>query len=123
MNHNTLRFALNDSTTTNHNQPWSTLFFRKFLENKKFKQNFISKFYEHLNVTFQSVRVTNTIDSLADIIAPEIPGHINRWKNEADYLYQNIEEWKKELEVLRDFSKKRTEIVRSHLQKEFMEAL
>jgi len=123
LNHNTLRFALNDSTTTNHNQPWSTLFFRKFLENKKFKQNFISKFYEHLNVTFQSVRVTNTIDSLADIIAPEIPGHINRWKNEADYLYQNIEEWKEELEVLRDFSKKRTEIVRSHLQKEFIEAL
>lgn len=119
LSHNTLRFALNDSPTTNHNQPSSTLLFRKFLDNEKFKQNFTSKFYEHLNVTFQSERVISIIDSLANNIAQEIPQHINRWKNEADYLFQSIEEWEKELEVLRDFSRKRPEIVRSHLQKEF----
>ena len=119
LSHNTLRFALNDSPTTNHNQPWSTLIFRKFLENQKFKQNFTSKFYEHLNVTFQSERVITIIDSLANKIAQEIPQHINRWKNEADYLFQSIEDWEKELEVLRNFSRKRPEIVRSHLEKEF----
>ena len=119
LNHNTLQFALNDSVTSNHNQAWSTLLFRKFLENKKFKKKFISKFDEHLNITFQSSRVINIIDSLANNIAPEIPKHIDRWKNEADYLFQSIEDWEKELEILRDFSRKRPDIVRSHLKEEF----
>ena len=52
-------------------------------------------------------------------IIKEIPKHIDRWKNEADYLFQSTEDWEKELEILRDFSRKRPDIVRSHLKEEF----
>jgi len=38
--HNTLKFALNDSISKNHNKPWSTLLFRKFLENDQFKKDY-----------------------------------------------------------------------------------
>ena len=69
--HNTLQFVLNDSATTHHNQPWSTLLFRKFLNNEQFKQEFIRKFVKHLEVTFHPERVVKTIDSLAANIIDE----------------------------------------------------
>lgn len=117
--HNTLKFALNDSISKNHNKPWSTLLFRKFLENDQFKKDFVKKFYLHLNTIFKTERVLVVIDSLASNVASEMPKHIDRWKKEADYFLQSIDDWERELEILRDFARKRPEIVKSHLQREF----
>ena len=119
--HNTLRFALNDSTTRHHNQAWSTLLFRKFLNNEQFKQEFIRKFVQHLEVTFYPERVVSVIDSLAANIEDEMPRHIDRWKDDADYALQSIEDWQLELEVLRAFALQRPSIVRTHLQMNFKE--
>ncbi len=121
VNHNTLQFALNDSVTTHHNQAWSTLLFRKFLKNEQFKQEFIRKFVQHLELTFHPKRVVRTIDSLATNIKVEMPRHIHRWKDEADYALQNIEDWQLELDVLRAFALQRPAIVRTHLQMHFKE--
>jgi len=119
LNHNTLQFVLNDSATTHHNQPWSTLLFRKFLNNEQFKQEFIRKFANHLEVTFHPERVVKTIDSLAANIIDEMPRHIDRWKDEADYALQSVEDWQSELDVLRSFALQRPAIVRTHLQMQF----
>ena len=121
LEHNTLQYVLNDSATTYHNQEWSTLLFRKFLQNERFKQEFIRKFTQHLEVTFKSDRVIETIDSLVSNIENEMPQHINRWKSEADYALQTMGDWKEELEMLRNFARKRPEIVRRHLQMHFKE--
>ena len=120
--HNTLQFALNDSATTHHNQAWSTLLFRKFLNNEQFKQEFIRKFAQHLEVTFHPERVVSVIDSLAANIEDEMPRHIYRWKGEADYALQSVEDWYLELEVLRAFALQRPSIVSTHLQMHFKEA-
>ena len=117
--HNTLQFALNDSATTYQNQDWSTLLFRKFLNNEQFKQEFIRKFVQHLEVTFHPERVVRTIDSLAANIKDEIPMHIHRWKDEADYALQSVEDWQSELDVLRSFALQRPAIVITHLQMQF----
>ena len=119
--HNTLQFALNYSATTHHNQDWSTLLFRKFLNNEKFKQEFIRKFAQHLELTFHPGRVVRTIDSLAANIKDEIPYHIDRWKDEADYALQSVEDWQLELDVLRAFALERPAIVRTHLKMYFKE--
>ena len=117
--HNTLLFALNDSATTHHNQAWSTLLFRKFLNNEQFKQEFIRKFAQHLEVTFHSERVVSVIDSLAANIEDEMPKHIDRWKEEAYYALQSVEDWQSELDVMRSFALQRPAIVRTHLQMQF----
>ena len=49
------------------------LLFRKFLNNEQFKQEFIRKFANHLDVTFHPDRVVMTIDSLSANISDEIP--------------------------------------------------
>ena len=117
--HNTLQFVLNDSATIHHNQAWSTLLFRKFLNNEQFKQEFIRKFAQHLEVTFHPERVVRTIDSLAANIKDEMPRHIYRWKDEADYALQSVEDWQSELDVLRSFALQRPAIVRTHFQMQF----
>ena len=119
VNHNTLQFVLNDSATTHHNQPWSTLLFRKFLNNEQFKQEFIRKFVKHLEVTFHPERVVKTIDSLAANIKDEMPRHIDRWKDEADYALQSVEDWQSELDFMKSFALQRPTIVRKHLQMQF----
>lgn len=116
LEHNTLLFALNDSATTHHNQPWSTLLFRKFMHNAQFKQDFIRKFAQHLEETFHPDKVLKTIDSLAAGIENEMPQHIERWKYDAEYAIQSIEDWQGELEVLRHFARKRPDIVREQLK-------
>ena len=93
--------------------------FRKFLNNEQFKQEFIRKFAQHLEVTFHPDIVVRTIDSLAANIEDEMPRHIDRWKNEANYALQSVEDWQLELDVLRAFALQRPAIVRAHLQMYF----
>ena len=60
-----------------------------------------------------------TIDSLSANILDEIPRHIDRWKDEADYALQSVEDWQSELDVIRSFALQRPAIVRTHLQMQF----
>ena len=75
--------------------------------------------YNHLEVTFHPERVVRTIDSLSANILDEIPMHIDRWKDEADYALQSVEDWQSELDVLRSFALQRPAIVRTHLKMKF----
>ena len=50
-------------------------------------------------------------------IENEMPQHIERWKNKADYAIQSMDDWKNEIVVLRNFAKKRPAIIREYLKK------
>jgi hypothetical protein len=117
--HNTLKYALNDSATMHHNPIWSTFMFRNLLKNTQFKQEFIRKFAQHLQTTFQPKRVHEVIDSLSAVIAPEMPQHIERWKKTAPYALQSMEQWGWQLQELKDFATKRPAIVEKQLQEQF----
>ena len=119
VNHNTIKFALNDSTTTFHNQAWSTLLFRSLLKNSKFKESFLSSFAIHLNTTFHPHRVSHHIDSLCHTISAEMPHHISRWAGEADYAIQSVEEWRLNVEKLKAFGAKRPAIIKGFLYEQF----
>ncbi|MBJ04561.1 MAG: hypothetical protein CMP65_01490 [Flavobacteriales bacterium] len=115
INHNTLLFALNETSSNFKNKPWSTFLFRNFLKNPTFKKLFIKQFHYHLDNTFAPKKVVKLIDSLALNLKPEMPRHINRWKNEAKYSLQSITDWEKELEILKDFARERPSIVKNHI--------
>ena len=86
------------------------------MKNPQFKQDFIRKFVQHLDETFHPERVLKTIDSLVVGIESEMPQHIERWKEQADYALQSMEDWQRELDVLRNFARKRSAIVQKHLK-------
>ena len=48
-----------------------------------------------------------------------MPRHIDRWKDEADYALQSVEDWQSELDFMKSFALQRPTIVRKHLQMQF----
>ena len=110
-NHNTLKMAAD------------SFLFGRLLENPIFRNEFIQRFASHLNTTFDPHRVIHIIDSLKVQIAPEIPRHINRWKDSSAPYYgdpfSSIEEWEGNVEELRSFARQRRDNVRRHIAKKF----
>ena len=82
---------------------------------EQFKKEFIRKFAEHLETTFHPNLVLNMIDSLAQNLTPEMPEHINKWRNDSDYALKSLEEWNQEVEFLREFARKRPAIMLEYL--------
>lgn len=100
---NTLEFATTPDGSGWPNPPWSTLLLRTLLENEQFKTKFIEKFEYHIINTFDTQRVLNTIDSIADKIEPLIDCHSHRWhKNNLTY-----DKWQGYIDVMRNFAENR----------------
>jgi hypothetical protein len=115
VDHNTLVFNLNDQKGDFKNQPWSTLLFRKLTENEEFRMIFEQRLRQLLKNEFSPNRVLTIIDGMQAQLRPEMERHIERWKVEDPVFYQSIPAWESEVEVLRDFARKRADIVSSHL--------
>lgn len=109
---NTLKWATS-ADGTSYNQPWSTLFLRKFLENPTFKNNFINCFSDYSNSIFFPSVVVNKIDSIKSIIEPEIVRHGSRWG-----LY-NFNQWLDNVQELRDFANQRITYMRDYYINKF----
>jgi hypothetical protein len=96
--------TLAQATATNGpnwpNPPWSTLMLRKLLENSEFKNEFIQRYAAHLNTTFVPEHILNVIDSLATIIADEIPRHKARWEQSISYGTS----WLGNVQIMKDFA-------------------
>ena len=113
-NFNTLEFALSPNGPNWPNPPWSTLLFRKMVQNQEFRNKFINRFADELNSRFLPQRFSNHIDSLIDNIKVEIPSHFNRWKN-------HVQNWNYEDYVndMKNFANNRPEFSRDHIKSTF----
>ena len=107
--HNTLLFALNDNGPNWPNPPWSTLLFRKLIENTEFKNQFINRFCYYYNTRFDPSYVQNHISEIIENIAPEMYNHINRWGG-----YMGT--WNQNINFIQDFGNSRADVVRSHVR-------
>jgi hypothetical protein len=85
---------------------------KKLFQNQSFKNNFINRVADLLNTLFLPENVKSIIDSLAQIIAPEIPAEVSKWNN-------TVEKWNENIEFLRNFVEQRPAIVRQQMQDYF----
>jgi Leucine-rich repeat (LRR) protein len=90
---------------------WAGLLFRSLLDNPEFRNDFVSRFADHINTSFEPQRVVNEIDQMQSVIAPEIEEHIRRWRGSE----ATLEEWQNSVEVMRGFAAYRPENVQQHL--------
>ncbi len=111
--------TLAQATATNGpnwpNPPWSTLMFRKLLDNPDFKNEFIQRFAAHLNTTFEPNHVLAVIDSLAGDIASEVPRHKIRWPQSISFGSN----WQELIDIMRTFTVERPQAVREHFFSKF----
>jgi hypothetical protein len=110
------------------NPPWSTLLFRKLLENSNFKNEFIQRYAYYLSTIFKPENIIRIVDSLQSIIAPEIPRHITRWggKKSPDTqetwmppTFNSVAEWEANVDNIRVFCQQRPQNVIQHILDKF----
>lgn len=98
-----------------HEQGEASILFQRLMENDEFRFEFIQRFATHLNLTFQSDRVLQTIESMANRISPEIPRQIERWGALRSHPY-----WKEQLDILNTFAIHRPGYVTEYLDVTYM---
>ncbi len=94
---------------------WGGFLFRSLLENEEFRSKFVRHFEEQINTTYAPERVTAILDQWEATLRPEIQENLLRWGTESDTL----ENWEKEVEVIRMFALKRPEAMRKLITKHF----
>jgi hypothetical protein len=97
------------------------LLFSALLENAEFKGEFIRRFCNHLNSSFEPAGVVDIIDRLRAGIEPEMPRHIDRWKDHCDPVcgIPSLDTWEDEIDKVRAFARQRPVYVRQHLVEKF----
>lgn len=110
---NTLALATATNGPTWPNPPWSTLVFRKLLENQGFRNQFVSRFADLLNSSFSVAHVNRAIDEKSGTIAAEIGNHLNRWNG------GSISAWYSNVQQMRNFANSRPSNVFNHLRQKF----
>ena len=95
-------------------EPWSTLLFRKLMTNRRCREDFIQTSALYLSTVFDSSEVIRVIDSVRNLLAPEMPAHISRWEH-----VKSMTIWDDNINVLRAFARKRSEYSIKHLKDHF----
>lgn len=97
-----------------HNSPVVTFLLRSLMTNPTFKSDFINRFADVMNTTFQSNHVIQTIDGMATSLAPEIGAHIDRW-----HAPSSLNEWSNNVSYLRSYAVQRPIFMRQQLSSRF----
>lgn len=112
--HNTLAFAAEPNGPSWPNPPWSTFLLRKLLANTGFKNYFVNRFADLLNTTLSESNVTAILDSIQQVLQPEMQEHINRWRRPID-----MNEWLSNVQRMRSFAQQRPTHQREHIRSFF----
>jgi hypothetical protein len=84
--------------------------FTALSKNEQFRTSFLSRFRMRMKNNFEPGKVVMKIDSVQALLAPEMPDHINRWRAIPSY-----DQWLENIEVLRDFARRRPAFQESQL--------
>ena len=107
------------------NPAWATLFLRKMLENEAFKQKFITRFADHLYITFNPVTIGRLVDRHANWIRAEMPNQVARWVGTTS-SYGNaiptVAFWENEVEKMKQFGQLRNAFLWTDLNAFFSQA-
>ncbi|MFK7907778.1 MAG: CotH kinase family protein [Chitinophagales bacterium] len=109
---NTIAFALESDGPGWPNPPWSTLLFRKLIQNTTFRNALVNRFADEMNSRFLYDRIEQQIDENALRISSEVLAHYDRW-GEAPST------WSSQVANMRNFAAKRPEWVKLHIREEF----
>jgi hypothetical protein len=111
------------------NPPRATVMLRKLLEFPEFRKDFIQRFAVSLNVIYSTERILTIVNKFTDEKVNEMPAHLNRWKSSfypdpwtpglEFSIPSSMEEWDKNINLIRVFAKKRPDIIRKNLMKKF----
>lgn len=89
---------------------WATLLFHRLLQNPGFRDGFIQRSAAYLNTIFQPAITLATVDSLKNLLQPQMPRHIGRWHTPV-----SLQAWQGNIDQIRIFLENRPAYYRQHL--------
>ncbi|KNY26405.1 CotH kinase family protein [Pseudobacteroides cellulosolvens] len=93
------------------NFEWAVFLFKTLLQNSEFRIEFINRFADNINTSFDTVRVNQRIGEMKAEIEKSIPEHIDRW--------QGITDWNSNVEQMKTFAKDRPDKMRKFIVDKF----
>ncbi|CAA6819376.1 MAG: Unknown protein [uncultured Thiotrichaceae bacterium] len=96
----------------------TNIVFHNMMKNDGFKNAFASRYFTHLNLTFQTDRMDGIIESLQAEIVSEIPRHFQKWTTNSDGGELSFSSWSERIDQLLSFSDRRPDLVRATLRDE-----
>lgn len=108
--HNYYNFTINPEGMSDFKV--STLFMRKLIKNKEFKQKYLERLSYQLKYVWNEERVLNKIDEIYNTLLPEMPRNQQRWN-----LTMNT--WNERVEFLRKYAKVRNDYMKSQAKSFF----
>ncbi|MDA3930009.1 MAG: lamin tail domain-containing protein [Prolixibacteraceae bacterium] len=94
------------------NPKWSTLLLRKMLTNTNFKNHFVNRMADLMNLYFLPQTVNSKLDSLIELVDSEMPYHQELWG-------RSYGSWREKLEPIYTFNNSRPGFVRQHFRDYF----
>jgi hypothetical protein len=119
---NVLEFATATDGPGWPNPPWSTFLLRSFLENESFTADFVNRFAGLLNTSFRPERVISLLDEYQQVLEPEMPEHITRWKEPVSMDHSGgwqWNSWQHQVSFMRNFATERPDYQWGHLMNYF----
>ena len=113
------------SRSPGRNPLWSTLLFRRLLENQGFKERFAGRLADFMNVAFRSDRAIAAIRSMRRVLEAEMPAHYERWARPdfapglPEHLRHQgslVERWEQNVQVVVNFASQRGNHIIRHVQ-------
>lgn len=103
--------------------------FQDLIANEAFRNEFIQRYSERVQNTFNPARIVSIVDSLQNQIADEMPRHIEKWGTFIDSLtirdwgdtpgITSMNSWEAEVEKYRSFANQRSAFALQHLTEQF----
>ena len=109
---NVFNYVLSETEIIWQNSPKHTFLFRRLFTNESFRAAFINRMPTLLQMNFESSKVIAQIDNMMAEIESEIPRDQSRWSLDASKM-------KKQLDIIKQFSKERPSTLINHLQEFF----
>lgn len=104
------------NTDKKRDNTWRYEFFRNITKDYNYKKRFVNRYADYLNSKLLPENVLPYIDKYAKLVEPEVPFHIERWKNfildiedkeEYKIPLKSNEEWSDNIKEMREFVKNR----------------
>lgn len=113
--HDTISWLIEEDHTVDTPEHAGNFLFRNLFKNDEFKDTFLRRFQNHLNITFRRNLVTAKIKDFQTMYQDEMPKQLSRW----DEYGRQIDFWEYEVNRLTEFALSRPYFLNLHLIKHF----
>lgn len=97
---------------SNSSNYWANRFPRRFMKNSEFNRRYVNRICDLYNSTFYPDNAITVLDSIYNIIKPEMAKELSRWN-------PSNNDWEANVEAVRNFLRNRPEILKQQIRERF----